>query len=110
MHPIASRTLRDLKHNVLAGIVTAGPLFITWLVFSFVVGVLANVGRPFVRVLTSPFPNTVLVFPWVQYTLAVLLTITAFYIVGRATSKVVGRQLFDLFETMLEHLPLVNKI
>lgn len=110
MHPILSRSLRDLKHHVIAGILTAGPLFITWLVLSFAIGVLAHVGLPFVHILTAPFPHTFLRDTWVEYTLAVLLTVAAFYAAGRATSKVVGRQLFELLETMLERLPLVNKI
>jgi len=40
----------------------------------------------------------------------VVLTVALFYIIGRITSQVVGRQMFALFETSLERLPLVNKI
>ncbi len=39
-----------------------------------------------------------------------VLTIVLFYVVGRAMSQVVGRQMFALFETSLERLPLVNKV
>lgn len=101
---------RDLKRHILAGIITAGPLFITWLVFTFILGVLANAGLPLVRLIAAPFPGTLLQASWFQYTVAVLLTVAVFYVVGRATSRVVGQQMFGLFEASLERLPVVNKI
>jgi uncharacterized membrane protein len=110
LNPVVNHTLHDLKHHILAGIITAGPLFITWLVFSFVIGVLAKVGLPFVHILAVAFPGTIFAEKWLQYTLAVLLTVALFYIVGRVTSEVVGQQMFELFETTLERLPVVNKI
>ncbi|HEY3706229.1 MAG TPA: DUF502 domain-containing protein [Terracidiphilus sp.] len=110
MNPVLHRTAHDFKRNILAGIITAGPLFITWLVFSFVVGVLAKVGLPFVHVLAEVFPGTIFASTPFQYTLAVLLTVVLFYLVGKITSEVVGRQLFELFEATLERLPVVNKI
>jgi uncharacterized membrane protein len=102
--------LHDLRRHVLAGIITAGPLFITWLLFSFVVGVLAKVGLPFVHVLSAAFPGSILHVAWIQYTFAVIVTVVAFYLVGRVTSEVVGREMFELFEATLERLPVINKI
>ena len=114
MNPVLNRTVqstaRDLKRHILAGIITAGPLFITWLVFSFLVGVLANVGLPIVHLLAVAFPGSLFADLWLQYILAVLVTVALFYVVGRITTEVVGRQAFELFETALERLPLVNKI
>jgi len=37
-----SRVLHSLQRNILRGVITAGPFFITWLVFTFILGVLAN--------------------------------------------------------------------
>jgi uncharacterized membrane protein len=110
LNRIYSDTLRHLKRHFTAGIITAGPLFITWLVFTFILGVLANAGLPLVHLLTAPFSGTFLNQPWLQYVLAVILTVTVFYLVGRLTSRVVGQQMFGLFEASLERLPLVNKI
>lgn len=111
MHPHLSRVLHSLQRNILSGVITAGPFFITWLVFTFILGVLANAGLPLIKILALPFPaeswmNQV----WFQYILAVVLTIVLFYVIGRAMSDVVGRQVFALFETSLERLPVVNKI
>jgi uncharacterized membrane protein len=101
----------SLQRNILRGVITAGPLFITWLVFTFIVGVLANAGLPLVKLLALPFAaESWINQQWIQYGLAVVLTIALFYLVGRAMSEVVGRQMFALFETSLERLPLVNKV
>ena len=110
MNPPLARALRSLQRNILAGIVTVAPLFVTYLVFSFLLGVLAKAGLPLIRILAEIFPDSRISEPWVQFTLAVLLTLIVLYAVGRVTSEVVGRQAFSLFESMLERLPLVAKI
>lgn len=106
-----SHAVHSLQRNVVRGIITAGPLFITWLVFSFIMGVLASAGLPLVKLLALGFPpDSMINEHWVQYPLAVVLTIVLFYIVGRLTSHIVGRQALALFEASVERLPLVNKI
>jgi uncharacterized membrane protein len=111
VNPESSRVLHSLQRNIIRGVITAGPLFITWLVFTFILGVLANAGLPLVKLLGVPFPADSPVHQrWLQYGLSVLLMITVFYVIGRVTSEVVGRQAFALFEASLERLPLVNKI
>ena len=110
MNPVISRALRSLQRNILAGIITIGPLFVTWLIFSFLLGSLAKAGRPLVYVLTAVFPEDWLARPWVQSGMAVLLTLVVLYVVGRFTSVVIGRQAFNLFESTLERLPVVAKV
>jgi uncharacterized membrane protein len=110
LKPVVHRAVHDFKHHILAGLIAAGPLFITWLVFSFVIGVLAKVGLPIVRLLAVTFPGTVSGSRPFQYALAVVITVVLFYVVGRITSEVMGRQIFEFFETALEQLPVINKI
>ena len=110
MNPVISRPLRSLQRNILAGIITIGPLFVTWLVFSFVLTTLAKAGLPLVQLLASYFPQEWTSEPWLRSTLAVLLTLALLYVLGRLTSLVIGKQVFDLFESLLERLPLVAKI
>ncbi len=110
MNPVVSHTLRDLQRNILAGLITAGPLFVTWLIFSFVFGTLAKAGLPLVQLLADIFPEDWLNAPWLQYVLAILLTLVVLYALGRVTSLVIGRQAFNLFESALERLPFVAKV
>jgi uncharacterized membrane protein len=110
VNPVLARALRSLQRNILAGIITIGPLFVTYLIFSFLFGELAKAGLPVVRLFAAIFPGDWLSDPWIQWLMAIVLTLGVLYVVGRLTSLVVGRQAFSLFESLLERLPFVAKV
>jgi uncharacterized membrane protein len=108
--PVVARTLRSLQSSILAGILTIGPLFVTYLIFSFLFSTLAKAGLPLVELFAAIFPASWIEQPWLQSVLAILLTLAVLYLAGRLTSVVIGRQAFNLFETLLERLPFVAKV
>ncbi|HVU45059.1 MAG TPA: DUF502 domain-containing protein [Terracidiphilus sp.] len=110
MTPVFSHPLRSLQRNILAGIITIGPLFATWLIFHFLFTTLANAGMPLVKLFASVFQLGWFTSPFMQSVLAILLTLAVLYVVGRITSVVIGRQAFELFESALERLPFVAKV
>ncbi len=114
MRPLVPHPLRSLQRNILAGLITIGPLFVTWLIFSWVFTSLAKAGLPAVRLLDQVVPvNWLRAWidqPWLQSILAIVLTLVVLYIVGLLTSVVIGRQAFSLFEAALERLPFVAKV
>lgn len=110
MNPALAHTLRSLQRNILAGIVTVAPLFVTYLIFSFLLGILAKAGLPLIWLLGYMFPDAAVNRPSIQFILAILLTLVVLYVVGRVTSEVVGRKAFELFEAALDRLPVVAKI
>ena len=110
MNRVLARPLRSMQRNILAGIITIGPLFVTYLIFSFLLGALAKAGLPVVQLFAAVFPENWLSQPWLQSVLAVVLTLVVLWVVGRVTSLVIGRQAFELFEALLERLPVVAKI
>ena len=105
-----NRTLRSVQRSILAGIITVGPLFVTYLIFSFLLEELAKAGLPAVHLLAAVLPEAWFAEPWLQSVMAILLTLVVLYVVGRVTSLVVGRQAFGLFEALLERLPFVAKV
>ncbi len=110
-----SRTLRSVQRSILAGIITVGPLFVTYMIFSFLLDELAKAGLPAVQLLATLFPDGWFRSSWIRYpliqpTLAILLTLVVLWVVGRVTSLVIGRQAFGLFESILERLPFVAKV
>jgi len=107
---LLARSMRGLQRYTLAGVITIGPLFVTYLIFSFLLGSLAKAGLPVVQFLAVLFPEEWLRQPVLQSALAVLLTLVVLYVVGRITSLVIGRQAFGLFEAALERLPFVAKV
>lgn len=110
MNPVLSHTLRSLQRSILAGIITIGPLFVTYLIFSFLFTTLAKAGHPLVQLFAVIFPLGWFTNPFMQSVLAIVLTLAVLYLVGRITSVVVGRQAFELFESALERLPFVAKV
>jgi uncharacterized membrane protein len=107
---VLSRPVRSIQRNILAGIITIGPLFVTYLIFSFLLTALARAGLPIVQLLGTVFPMGRFGNPFLQSVLAIVLTLVVLYVVGRVTSLVVGREAFDLFESALEKLPFVAKV
>jgi uncharacterized membrane protein len=110
VEPELAHALRHIQRSILAGIITIGPLFVTYLIFSFLLETLAKAGLPFVHLFAAFFPSQWFNSPWLQSVMAVLLTLVVLYVVGRVTSLVVGRQLFGLFESILQRLPFVAKV
>jgi uncharacterized membrane protein len=104
------RPMRSLQRNILAGLITVGPLFVTWLVFSFLLDKLERAGQPLVYGLQTMFAQAWLRQPWMQSVLAVVLTLLVLFVLGKLTSLVIGRQAFGLFESVLERLPVVAKV
>jgi uncharacterized membrane protein len=110
VRPVLARTMRSLQHNILAGIITIGPLFVTYLVFSFLLSTLAKAGLPVIKLFAAIFPEAWLRESLLQSILAIVLTLVMLFGLGRVTSLVIGRQAFELFEAVLERLPVVAKI
>jgi uncharacterized membrane protein len=110
LNPTLAHTLRSLQRNILAGIIAIAPLFVTYLIFSFLLGILAKAGLPLLSLLGALFPETKFTQPWIQFVLAVLLTLVVLFVVGRVTADFAGRRAFALFEAALERLPVVAKI
>lgn len=112
---VAARPPRFWRH-VLVGFLTLAPLWVTWLVFDFAFGLLARSGEPLLRAVAralqpwSPLASEWLLTSFVQTALAVLTTLTGLYLVGLATSFVLGRRLIAWFERLITRLPLVQTI
>jgi uncharacterized membrane protein len=94
VNPVLARTLRSLQRNILAGIITIGPLIVTYLIFSFILGLLAQAGLPLVKLLAAIFPDALIAQPWIQYVTAILLTLVVLYVVGQLKRRWSGCRLW----------------
>jgi uncharacterized membrane protein len=110
------RLLPHLQRNVLTGLLTFIPLWVTLFALTFVFGLLADVGRPLVRGAArgiqefAPGLADLLRQPWFEAALALLITAVGLYLLGWATTKVVGGRLLRQFEDALDRIPLVKII
>jgi uncharacterized membrane protein len=105
-----------LFRYLLIGFFTVAPLWVTWLVFDFLFGLLASTGAPFIKALARllrPLSDTLaawLLNTDVQYALAALFTLVLLYLIGLFASFVVGRKLIATVEYWVSRLPLVQTI
>ncbi|MGA8261964.1 MAG: DUF502 domain-containing protein [Arenicellales bacterium] len=111
-----TKKVSKFQNYLLTGILTVVPLWITWLVFSFVIAQLSRLGEPWVNALarglesTYPAISHVLLHPWLQPAMAVIITLLALCTLGWITSRVIGKRLVSLFDGIMNRIPFVKKI
>lgn len=96
----------------LTGILTLIPIWITWVIFSFVLDQLSALGRPAARKITEYLGPLAGWFAGdaMQTLLALLLTLCFILLIGWATSQFIGARLLALFDKIMQWIPLVEKI
>lgn len=108
--------LTKIRRNVVAGILTFIPILITVWVISFLVGVLAALGDPFVKAYVSWLqvhsPTLAAGFsaPWFQSTISIGLVLVGLYVLGEIATMVAGRRLLAAFDYLMARIPIVQSI
>lgn len=109
------RPLR-LKRYLLTGLLTFIPLWVTWLVFKFVLGMLAGIGAPLVNALlgglalVAPHAAETLNTQWLTFIIALLITLAALYLLGWLANRVIGQRFINAFDGLLARIPVVQTI
>ncbi|OOG50186.1 DUF502 domain-containing protein [Rhodanobacter sp. C01] len=109
------RPLR-LKRYLLTGLLTFIPLWVTWLVFKFVLGLLASIGAPLVSALlnalalVAPRVADTLNTQWLTFIIALLITLIALYLLGWLANRVIGQRFINAFDGLLARIPVVQTI
>lgn len=108
--------LRHTPRYLLIGVITAAPLWVTWLVFDFLLTLLSRLGSPWINALAaglrrvSPALADSLADSWFQSLLAALISLVLLYLLGWAASRVIGRRVLDAFDALVQRIPLVAAI
>lgn len=111
-----AKKVSKIQNYLLTGILTVIPLWITWLVFSFVITQLSQLGAPWVSALarglqfTYPAISEILLHSWLQPAMAVIITVLGLCILGWITTRVVGRRIVNLFDRIMNRIPFVKKV
>jgi uncharacterized membrane protein len=103
------RPLR-VKRYVLTGLLTFLPLWVTWLVFKFVFGVLAGLGAPMATLVRRALGLAAPDAGWTLALMALVLTVLALYALGWVATRMVGKRIIDGFDNLLARIPLVQTI
>jgi uncharacterized membrane protein len=105
-----------IKRYLVTGLLTFIPLWVTWAVFKFVLGLLAGIGAPLVAALlgviavVAPHTAASLNIGWLIFVLALGLTLVALYLLGALAHRVIGQRILDAFDALLARIPLVQTI
>ncbi len=109
------RPLR-LKRYLLTGLLTFIPLWVTWTVFKLVLGMLAGIGAPLViallgaLALVAPHAAATLNTEWLNFIVALLITLGALYLLGFVANRVIGQRFINAFDGLLARIPVVQTI
>lgn len=105
------------KRYVLTGVITVIPIMVTVFVIAFFIDLLSGFGRLKVLLLAklvqpySPeLAQSLIELPWLQAALAILLTLGLFYLLGWAVSRILGRRILRVVESLLARIPMVTTI
>jgi uncharacterized membrane protein len=115
-HPQHHTFFGRFQRYVIAGIFTAIPIWITWLIFEFFVKQLSKVGKPWVNAMVTPFreqwPNLTrwIQEPWFHSLLAVIFTLVGLYLLGWIATRVIGRKAIAIFDRIVDQIPLVHRV
>lgn len=110
------RQHNTLKRYFITGLISIIPLWITWLVLSFLFNMLSGIGSPIVKGLAKlagprfPEISTMLDSETTLSVVGVVLVIASLFLLGWFTTNFIGRGLFNFFEGLLDRIPFVKTI
>jgi uncharacterized membrane protein len=108
--------MRNLRSSFLTGLLTLLPIWLVWVVFKFVFGMLSDVSRPLVGPLmahlaaSDPEMLGWLAATWVQTAIALSATVVFVIGVGLMTRRVAGLQFIRWFEALIGRIPLAKSV
>lgn len=105
-----------LQKYFLTGLLTLLPIWLVWIVFKFVFGLLSGLSTPIIGPITSsiatsdPLMFGWLADAWVQTAIALAATVLFIMLVGLLARRVVGQKIIAWLELLIARIPLAKTI
>ncbi|OGT54149.1 MAG: hypothetical protein A3E01_20800 [Gammaproteobacteria bacterium RIFCSPHIGHO2_12_FULL_63_22] len=105
-----------LQKYFLTGLLTLLPIWLVWIVFKFVFGLLSGLSTPIIGPVTSsiaasdPAMFGWLADAWVQTAIALAATVLFIMLVGLLARRVVGQKIIAWLELLIARIPLAKTI
>jgi uncharacterized membrane protein len=106
----------NAKRYIISGFLTVIPLWVSWLVLAFTFRKLSKFGKPLVLTISTNIQDEVprfsqlLLQPRFLELLGFLVVVIGLYVLGWMVNRVVGKQLLNFFERLVDRLPLVHTV
>jgi uncharacterized membrane protein len=114
--PPAPRASLHFQRYFVTGILTLLPIWLTFVVFKFVFGLLSGFSAPWISAITAQVAAAAppmlgwIDDEWARWTIALLATILLIYLIGLAASRVFGQRILGALEALLARIPLAQTI
>jgi uncharacterized membrane protein len=108
--------MNKLQTYFLTGLLTLAPIFLVFIVFRFVFGLLSDISQPVIEPVTEylvhtyPLMFTWLAEPWVKIAIGTVVTIAFILAIGFMTRRVIGQRLLIWVEALISKVPLANTV
>jgi len=109
--------ISDFRRNFLAGLFALIPLMVTIYVVKILFDLLSRIGDPIVEGLKKSLEagpqeaaRAAQLIDLSRYVISITLTVLLIYLLGWMTNRVLGRKLINLFEGLLDRIPVVKHI
>lgn len=108
--------MRKLRRHFITGLLTVLPLWLVWVVFKFVFGLLSDASEPWVEPLLRNIATTNPgLFGWIDSPFMMTVVATSFTIallvaIGVFARRVVGQRSLAWFESVVARIPIVNTV
>jgi uncharacterized membrane protein len=106
----------SLQRYFASGLLTLLPIWLTWIVFGFVFGLLSGLSKPWVGPLSTRFATAYpralgwIDDPWSQTAFALLATLATVVVVGMLAHRVIGQRLIGWVERGIARVPFANAV
>jgi uncharacterized membrane protein len=107
--PVRHPLMRAIRRYLVAGMLVWVPIAVTLLLLRFVMGLMEGLLRTFI-------PNPIemqhvwLAIPGVAAAISLLLTIAVLVVTGLLVTNLLGQQLVELWESLLQRIPVVRSV
>ena len=108
--------MNKIQTYFLTGLLTLAPIFLVFIVFRFVFGLLSDISQPVIEPVTEylvhtyPLMFTWLSEPWVKIAIGTVVTIAFILAIGFMTRRVIGQRLLIWIEALISKVPLANTV
>ena len=105
-----------LQKLFITGLLTLTPIWLVWIVFKFIFGLLSDMSKPLIEPITANLAASApellgwMSAPWVQTAFALAFTLSFILCIGWLTRHVIGKRILLWLEALINTIPLVKTI
>ncbi len=108
--------MKKIQTYFLTGLLTLAPIWLVFIVFKFVFGLLSDISQPLIVPLTAHFSASYpmmfawLSEPWAKIAIGIVVTIAFILSIGFISRRVIGQRLLGWVESLISKVPLANTV